>query len=400
MTTHIKSINQKIWLVVEKKFEVVDLEAPTAAEEEKLQNNDIALSAIHDAISQDVFEQIKNLEMAHDAWKKLEESFEGTQAVKGAKAYILKEKFASFKMKEDETVPKMFNRLQVLVNDLKALGENVEDKDFSHKFLRCLPSRFGMLVTLLVRSGLDTMTPNQILGDVVTNDTYRDDKEEMEKKDEKNKSVAFKATSSSKRKGKAKQEESCDDDSSNACEDEDEEMAIFVKRFGKFMKKKGYHARREKSSSKGKDEPRRCFKCNSKDHLIADCPYNSDNDDDKKGKKKKKDKNESTHKKKKNYSHIVTWDSDASTSDEDDSDDERKTSSKKKAIASIAINDKPSLFDTPSTCFMAKANKVQSDDESDSDSDNDDEPTKDELMDMLDDARDHFDIKRKECKEL
>ena len=49
--------------------------------------------------------------------KKLEESFEGTQAVKGAKAYILKEKFASFKMKEDESVPKMFHRLQVLVND-------------------------------------------------------------------------------------------------------------------------------------------------------------------------------------------------------------------------------------------------------------------------------------------
>jgi len=63
------------------------------------------------------------MEMAHDAWKKLEESYEGTQAVKGAKAYILKEKFASFKMKEDDNVPKMFDRLQVLVNDLKKLGE-------------------------------------------------------------------------------------------------------------------------------------------------------------------------------------------------------------------------------------------------------------------------------------
>jgi hypothetical protein len=40
--------------------------------------------------------------MAHEAWKKLEQSFEGTKAIKGAKAYILMEKFASFKMKEDE----------------------------------------------------------------------------------------------------------------------------------------------------------------------------------------------------------------------------------------------------------------------------------------------------------
>ena len=64
-----------------------------------LQNNDIALSAIHVAINERIFEQIKNIKMAHEAWKKLKESFEGTKAMKGAKAYILKEKFASFKMK-------------------------------------------------------------------------------------------------------------------------------------------------------------------------------------------------------------------------------------------------------------------------------------------------------------
>ena len=70
---------------------------------------------------------------------------------------------------------------------------------------------------------------------------------------------------------------------------------------------------------------------------------------------------------------------------------------KKKALASIAINEKPCLFDTPS-CFMAKVTKVQtcddgSDDEhdnkNDSDSD-DDEPTKDGLFDMLEDVREHF----------
>ena len=46
-------------------------------------------------------EQIKNIEMAQEAWRKLEELFKGTKAMKGAKAYILKEKFASFKIKED-----------------------------------------------------------------------------------------------------------------------------------------------------------------------------------------------------------------------------------------------------------------------------------------------------------
>jgi hypothetical protein len=32
-----------------------------------LQNNNIALSAIHDAIDERIFEQIKNIEMAHKA---------------------------------------------------------------------------------------------------------------------------------------------------------------------------------------------------------------------------------------------------------------------------------------------------------------------------------------------
>ena len=84
-------------------------------------------------------------------------------------------------------MPVMFHRLQVLVNDLKALGEEVKDKDSSYKFLRCLPSRFGALVTILVKSGLDTMPPNQILGDVMTDDTYRDDDEKKEKKEKKDK---------------------------------------------------------------------------------------------------------------------------------------------------------------------------------------------------------------------
>jgi hypothetical protein len=67
MTTHIKSINRKVWKVVETKIEIVDPENPTVAEEVLLQNNDIVLSAIHDAINERTFEQIKNIEMTHEA---------------------------------------------------------------------------------------------------------------------------------------------------------------------------------------------------------------------------------------------------------------------------------------------------------------------------------------------
>ena len=59
---------------------------------------------------------------------------------------------------------------------------------------------------------------------------------------------------------------------------------------------------------------------------------------------------------------------------------------------------------------MAKATKVQicddgSDEEHDNENENesdsdDDEPTKDELFDMLEDAKEHFDIMRRKCKSL
>ena len=76
----------------------------------------------------------------------------------------------------------------------------------------------------------------------------------------------------------------------------------------------------------------------------------------------------------------------------DSSDDDKK--SKKKALASIAINNKPSLFDTPSTCLMAKPTKVKYDVRDDDDYESDDcrsdddeeEYTKEELMDMLEQA--------------
>jgi FtsZ-binding cell division protein ZapB len=145
----------------------------------------------------------------------------------------------------------------------------------------------------------------------------------------------------------------------------------------------------------------RCFRCHSKDHLIAKCPYDSDDENaikkKRKKQKKKQEKKESSHKKK-NNSHIATWDSDDSSSD--DEDDNKS----KKGHASIAIQEKVSFFDTPS-CFVAKTTKVSSYDESDhdnaSDSDsNKEEFTKNELITMLEDCTQHFKEFRKECKGL
>jgi hypothetical protein len=42
---------------------------------------------------------------------RLEETYEGTTTVKSAKLYMLKDKLSNFKMKDDESISKMFYRL-------------------------------------------------------------------------------------------------------------------------------------------------------------------------------------------------------------------------------------------------------------------------------------------------
>jgi hypothetical protein len=140
----------------------------------------------------------------------------------------------------------MFYRLQVIINDFKSLGEKVKDEDFSHKFLMCLLKKFKTLRTIIFRGGLTGVSPNEILGDVMTDAQYNDsDNKEVDKKnDDKKKSVAFKASTSSKSKGKAKKETSSEDE--DASDIDDEAMALLVRKMGKFMKKRGYDARKRR----------------------------------------------------------------------------------------------------------------------------------------------------------
>jgi hypothetical protein len=106
------------------------------------------------------------------------------------------------------------------------------------------------------------------------------------------------------------------------------------------------------------------------------------------GQEGKKEKRMTFKKKKKGSGYVVTWDSDCTNdSDDDDSSDDDKKSIKK-ALASIVIHKKPSLFDTPSTCLMAKPTKVkydESDDKYESDdcrSDDKEDYSKDELIEI------------------
>jgi hypothetical protein len=276
--------------------------------------------------------------------------------------YIFKGKFSEFAMNKDEDVPTMFNRLNDIVNELKCLGFIVPDEEFSQKFLGSLPEKYDTIVTLLVRSELKTMTPTQILGEVITLDLFKKSQVKAQANEPDKKSIALKA--------KASKEESDDEDD----EESDEEMALFVRRFKRMMSKRKFN-KKGQSSKKNPFEDRKCYECGKPGHITINCPSKKNK---KYGKKKIEDKKKKYFKKEKNgQAYFVEWDSDESSDDKDD-----KPSS---ALAGIAIKEAPSLF-SKHHCLMAKGeSKVTNDEASD---DEKDSLSYDDLVRMISESDD------------
>ena len=98
MKMYLGSINDQVWDVTESDYVILDPTNLTIEDKANKQCNTMALNTIYNAIDSKVFEQIKDCEKASEVWKRLEEAYKGTSAVKSVKLYILKDKLTNFKM--------------------------------------------------------------------------------------------------------------------------------------------------------------------------------------------------------------------------------------------------------------------------------------------------------------
>jgi hypothetical protein len=335
ISMHLKSMGGKIWPIIRDGFVVLKEDEQSPSDNENVLTNDQATNVLYDALDINEFNRIKNLTTAHEIWTKLMEIYEGTTIVKIAKLYVCKRKFEQFLMKEDESVFDMFNRLNEIVNELKGLGFNVPNLDFTHKFLRSLPEKYDTIVTILVRSDLTTTSPTEVLGEILTQDIFKKSQAKAMSlaKKVKGESIALKAKVS-----KTIEKEESEDEGNGS--ESDEELALFVNKFNKFMRKKKGQPRRGQTSRKNAFNDRKCFECGEPGHITMNCPSKKNKGKDGDDKKKKK----FYHKKKDGKAYLVEWDSDASSDDDDSSS---------KLNARIAIKEAPSFFSSPH-CLMAK----------------------------------------------
>jgi hypothetical protein len=86
---------------------------------------------------------------------------------------------------------------------------------------------------------------------------------------------AFKAIKKSKSKKiveESSSEEDVDDSNDESTQYDPEEMALFIRRFSKFMGKQKFFKGDKKDKSKSKTK-RACYNCGNYGHYIAYCPY-------------------------------------------------------------------------------------------------------------------------------
>jgi hypothetical protein len=143
---HVWKIVETSWIKLEETDEI------TIAQTSTQLSNDKALHALCQALLPSEFARISNCEIAKDAWKILETTYEGTKLVKSAELQMLISKFEEIKMLEEETFGEFYTKISDLRNSMVSLGKSISDVKLIRKILRSLPERFRIKVTTIEES--------------------------------------------------------------------------------------------------------------------------------------------------------------------------------------------------------------------------------------------------------
>ena len=314
---------------------------------------------------------------------------EGVSTQRDSRIDVLRNLFNRFKINDNENVQLTFDHLTDITNELQALGATeITKPEIIKKLLRSLDSSFDTLALMIQeRPDFKTLDASNILERL---NTYGPNYVRA-------RALKAKVVSS------YEEESNC---SSEDHEDIGKEIAMLVKKFQKFTKKKGFR-KSSRSSSRNdeastRDHKKRTYhKCKKPGHYISECPQ-WDNEIKKKKKKKSKEYDSNDKKKKKSSmssskssskssSHKKSSSGKARTfivkemySEEDSSLEEAEVESKEESnsgVASLALasafvaksifntEDNGHVIDTEANdeddsalthCFMARGAKVNS----------------------------------------
>ena len=128
-------------------------------------------------------------------------------------------------METSEIIFEIFTRFTDIINGLKSLGKVYTNVEMVRKNLRCLPRSWGPKVTTIEEAkDLTKMSLNELLGSLMTHEITMKNNDEVDE-NKKKREITFKTSSSHTNEDIPNDEEN------------DEDMALFTRRFNKIFKK-------------------------------------------------------------------------------------------------------------------------------------------------------------------
>jgi hypothetical protein len=170
MQMHLYGLHPSLWKIV-----VVGVTIPTKGEaltiehEQDLHRNVQATRVITGSLCAQEFNKVRNIQIAKVIWDTLKEAHEGIERVRQGKMDLINGEHELFFMKDGETVQEMYDKLMVLVSDIRALGsKDWDDSKVTKTLLRAFAPKDKNLTAMIRRDPrYPTMTRTQLLGEIL-----------------------------------------------------------------------------------------------------------------------------------------------------------------------------------------------------------------------------------------
>ena len=166
MKAFLQYLYEKVWLAVKVGWKKPKKPQATWDDTKvKAENfNSRALNALFSAINEE-FKKISSTDNAKEAQTILQNTYEGTKAIKNSKLQRLATSFKKIRMGEDKSFIEFYAKLKDIVNSAFNLGEQIPEPKIVRKIFRSLPERFHAKITAIEESkDLDSIPLTELIG--------------------------------------------------------------------------------------------------------------------------------------------------------------------------------------------------------------------------------------------
>jgi hypothetical protein len=102
---YLLSQGRAIWEIVQEAYVIPDtLDHATQGELQRYENNYKTLNLITTALSRNMYDRVAHLEMAHDVWLKLCNTYEGSSEIKSSRRDTYNRQYQTFSQKPGESL--------------------------------------------------------------------------------------------------------------------------------------------------------------------------------------------------------------------------------------------------------------------------------------------------------